>query len=186
MTVNRKRLVYFERWFDPIAEEILGAQDDIELVRLRYDDPEAENRSALAIACGYQVSAQTELREPWFGTADLLARCPRMLALSSTGAGYDVIDVDACTAAGVIVCNQSGTNSEPVAEHAMALMLALTKKVGISNRALLQRHGERSPAAVGNDIKGKTVGIVGIGQIGQLTAGFCTAFECACSPSTPI
>ena len=42
-----------------------------------------------------------------------------MLAVSSTGAGYDMIDVDACTAAGVIVVNQSGTNWEPVAEHAL-------------------------------------------------------------------
>ncbi len=185
MTVNRKRLVYFERWFDPIAEQILGAQDDIELVRLNYPDPEAENWSALAIACGYQVSARTELREPWFGTADLLSRCPRMLALCSAGAGHDVIDVDACTAAGVIVCNQSGTNSEPVAEHAMALMLALTKKVGSTNRALLRGTANDRLRMLGNNIKGKTVGIVGIGQIGRITAGYCKAFAMrvlACDP----
>jgi D-3-phosphoglycerate dehydrogenase len=117
MAINRKRLVFFERWFDPIAEEILDAQDDIELTRLHYADPEQDNWQSLALACGYQTAARVELQEPWFGTADLLSRCPMMLAMASAGAGYDVIDVDACTAAGVIVCSQSGTNSEPVAEQ---------------------------------------------------------------------
>jgi D-3-phosphoglycerate dehydrogenase len=103
MALNRKRLVYFERWFDPIAEQILGAQDDIELTRLRYADPVSDNWEPLKTAVGYQVSARTELQEPWFGNAALLERCPNMLAMSSAGAGYDVIDVDACNEAGVIV-----------------------------------------------------------------------------------
>lgn len=177
MAVNRKRLVYFERWFDPVAEQILGAQDDIELARLHYADPQDENWAAIASACGYQVSARTELMEPWFGTAELLSRCPQMLAMSSAGAGFDVIDVDACTAAGVIVCNQSGTNSEPVAEHAIALMLALTKRVGLTNRALLRGTANDRMQLSGNDIKGKTVGIIGIGQIGRLTAKYSNAFD---------
>jgi D-3-phosphoglycerate dehydrogenase / 2-oxoglutarate reductase len=177
VTVNRKRLVYFERWFDPVAEEILSAQDDIDLVRLSYVDPEAENWAALATACGYQISARTELKEPWFGNASLLARCPRLLAISSAGAGYDVIDVDACSAAGVAVVSQSGTNSEPVAEHAIGLMLALTKRVGYTNRALLAGTANDRWLLTGNNIKGKTVGIVGIGQIGRLTVKFCRAFD---------
>ncbi|MEA2743501.1 MAG: D-3-phosphoglycerate dehydrogenase / 2-oxoglutarate reductase [Acetobacteraceae bacterium] len=177
MAINRKRLVFFERWFDPIAEQILDAQDDIELTRLQYADPEQDNWQALASACGYQVAARTELVAPWFGTADLLSRCPLMLALCSAGAGFDVIDVDACNAAGVIVCSQSGTNSEPVAEHAIGLMLALTKRVGSSNRALMRGTATDRFALTGNDIKRKTAGIVGIGQIGRLTAKYCAAFD---------
>jgi hypothetical protein len=57
MAVNRKRLVFFERWFDPVAEQILSAQEDIELVRLRYVDAVDENWGAFSDACGYQVSA---------------------------------------------------------------------------------------------------------------------------------
>ena len=95
MALNRKRLVFFERFFHPIAEEILGAQDDIELVRLHYATPVADNWAEMERACGYHIGAQTELMKPWFGTAELLARCPDMLALCSTGAGYDVIDVAA-------------------------------------------------------------------------------------------
>jgi D-3-phosphoglycerate dehydrogenase / 2-oxoglutarate reductase len=185
MAINRKRLVYFERWFDPVAEQILGAQDDIELTRLLYADKQDDNWEGLRTACGYQVSARTELREPWFGNAALLARCPNMLALSSAGAGYDVIDVDACTAAGVLVVNQSGTNSEPVAEHAIALMLGLTKRVGFSHRAMVNGTANDRLLLSGNNIKGKTVGIVGIGQIGRLTAKYAAAFDMrvlACDP----
>ncbi len=76
MAVNRKRLEFFERWFDPVAEEILSAQEDIELVRLRYADAVEESWNALSTACGYQVSARTELTPPWFGDGVLLARCP--------------------------------------------------------------------------------------------------------------
>jgi D-3-phosphoglycerate dehydrogenase len=185
MALNRKRLVFFERWFDPIAEQILGAQDDIELTKLLYDDAEADNWPLLETAVGYQISAGTELRKPWGGDAALLARCPNMLAMSSAGAGYDVIDVDACNAAGVIVVNQSGTNSEPVAEHALALMLALTKRVGYSHRAMLNGTATDRLTLSGNNIKGKTVGIVGIGQIGRLTAKYASAFDMrvlACDP----
>jgi D-3-phosphoglycerate dehydrogenase / 2-oxoglutarate reductase len=185
MAISSKRVVFFERWFDPVAERILNAEEDIDLVRLRYTGPQEENWRTLASACGYQISARTELQEPWFGTPELLARCPRMLALSSAGAGYDVIDVDACTAAGVLVVNQSGTNSEPVAEHAVALMLGLTKRVGDSNRALLRGIATDRLQLSGHNIKGKTVGIVGIGQIGRLTAKFCGVFDMrvlACDP----
>jgi len=177
MAVNRKRLVFFERWFDPVAEQILSAQEDIELVRLHYADAMDETWGALSAACGYQVSARTELTPPWFGDGALLARCSRLLAMSSTGAGYDVIDVAACTDAGVLVVNQSGTNSEPVAEHAIGLILSLSKRIGLTNRSLLKGTANDRYAMIGNDIKGKTLGIVGIGQIGRLTSKYANAFD---------
>src|SRR5262249_22087628 len=104
-----------------------------------------------------------------------LARCPSLLALCSTGAGFDVIDVEACTKAGVIVCHQSGTNSEPVAEHAIAMMLGLTKRIAVTNRALRRADAPDRLQFFGSDLRGKTVGIVGIGNIGRLTAGYCRA-----------
>jgi D-3-phosphoglycerate dehydrogenase len=185
MPMNRTPLVYFERWFDPIAAKILGEQDDIELIRLEYATPEPDNWTELSRACGYQVGARTELVEPWFGSSDLLARCPNMLALCAIGAGHDVIDVDACTAAGVIACNQSGTNNEAVAEHAVGLMLSLSKKISLTNRALLRGTAESRYALIGNDLQHKTAGIVGIGRIGSRTAKFCHAFDMtvlACDP----
>jgi D-3-phosphoglycerate dehydrogenase len=89
------------------------------------------------------------------------------------GAGYDVIDVDACTRAGVIVCNQSGTNKEAVAEHALGFMLALSKKIVLSDRAMRKNKDLDRFLYTGNDLLGKTVGIVGIGNIGTRTAELC-------------
>lgn len=173
MTTNKPRLVYFESWVDPAAERILGAREDLELVRLEYAGPLPANQAEMARANGYQVQSRTELREPWFGDAALLARCPDLLALSSTGAGYDYIDVDACTAAGVIVCNQGGTNLEAVAEHALGLMLALSKRMGVADKALRRGGAVDRFALQGNDIKGKTLGIIGLGAIGSRLAELC-------------
>jgi len=175
VAVNLKRLVYFDSFMDPIANAIIGRRDDIDLVRLDYATAEAENWAEIAQAHGYQVQARGELRAPFFPDAALLARCPNLLAASSTGAGYDMIDVDACTAAGVIVVNQSGTNWEPVAEHALGMMLSLTKKIALSERAM-KRSAEfdRRPYA-GNNFRNKTVGIVGLGHIGRRVAQLCGA-----------
>jgi len=170
---NIKRLAYFERFFDPIAERTLAARPEIELVRLRYDRAERDAWSEISRSHGYQIQPRGELREPWFGDAALLERCPSLLAICSSGAGYDMIDVDACTAAGVIVCNQSGFNKEAVAEHALGFMLSLSKKIVLADK-MLRREGVRDRFRLtGNDIRGKTVGVIGIGQIGTRTAELC-------------
>lgn len=174
MSVIRPQLVFFERWVDPIAETMLGGRDDLELVRLEYAASPKGNWDRLARAHGYQVQARGELQAPWFGDAALIARCPNLLAMSSTGAGYDYIDVDACTSTGILVCNQSGANAEAVAEHALGLILALSKRIGLADKAM-----RRLGSAVdryelqGNDVLGKTLGIIGIGSIGRRLAEFC-------------
>jgi len=170
---NIKRLAYFERFFDPVAERTLAVRPEIELACLSYGKPEQESWAEMSRAHGYQIQPRGELREPWFGDAALLRRCPSLLAICSSGAGYDMIDVDACTAAGVIVCNQSGLNKEAVAEHALGFMLALSKKIGLADKALRREGVHDRFRFTGNDIRGKTVGVVGIGQIGTRTAELC-------------
>jgi D-3-phosphoglycerate dehydrogenase len=173
MAVNLKRLVYFDSFMDPIANAIISKRDDIDLVRLDYAASDASNWSEFRAAHGYQVQPRAELREPFFGDANPLARSPNMLALSSTGAGYDMIDVDACTSAGVIVVNQSGTNWEPVAEHALGMMLSLSKKIAQSERAMKRTPDLDRRAYAGNNLRNKTLGIVGVGHIGRRVAELC-------------
>lgn len=169
----RKRVVYFERWMNPVADEVLGGRPDLEVRRLEFEGDEQENWSILSAAHGYQSLPRTENAEAWFANARLLARCPDLVAVCSAGAGYDVVDVEACTAAGVIVCNQAGTNKEPVAEQALGFMLALSKKIALADRIV--RRGEVTDrwALMSNDIHGKTLGIVGIGHIGGHLAKIC-------------
>ncbi len=52
------------------------------------------------------------------------------MSVSTSGAGYDTVDVAACTEAGVIVVNQSGGNAQAVAEHAIGMMLGVSKRIG--------------------------------------------------------
>lgn len=173
MTANAKRLAYFEQWIDPVAVGMLQARPDIELIHLKFTSAEADNWMALSSAHGYQIQPRGDLREPWFGNAALIARCPRLLCISSTGAGYDMVDVEACSKAGIIVVCQTGTNKEAVAEHALGLMISLSKKIGITDKALRTGTYVDRYAFTGNDLLGKTVGIVGLGHIGSRVAELC-------------
>ena len=185
MTANVKRLAYFE-WVDPIAESMLSQRAEIELVRLSFDKPEGDTQDALSRAHGYQILPRGDLREPWFGDAALIARCPKLLCISSTGAGFDMVDVEACTKAGIIVVCQTGTNKEGVAEHALALIISLSKKIGLSDKAMRSDKPIDRYAFTGNDVLGKTVGIVGLGHIGKRVAELCNGLlrmrVLACDP----
>jgi D-3-phosphoglycerate dehydrogenase / 2-oxoglutarate reductase len=173
MTTNAMPLAYFERWLDPVAEKILSQRPEIELMRLTYADPVAETDDKISTAYGYQISPRTELLGPYFGDAALLAKCWNLLAISSSGAGYDMVDVDACTAAGVLVCNQSGTNARAVAEHALGMMLSLAKYISQSDK-IMRRGGNLDRFSMrATDLENKTVGIVGLGHIGGRTAELC-------------
>jgi D-3-phosphoglycerate dehydrogenase len=180
MTGGQPHLVY-ERWASPIVQTLL-ADAPITLARLDLAHDPAGSWAALAGAHGYQVANRTDVAglpngEQWLVGPELLARCPQLLAVCSTGAGYDVIDVEACTQAGVAVCNNSGPGAESVAEHALGLMLDLAKKITLSDRVL--RRGALSDREVlrGGQLLGKTLGVVGMGAIGRRLVELCAPFR---------
>lgn len=168
--------MYFDFWTDPVAPALLRDAPAIDLVELRYAGAAHANWEVMGRAHGYQIAPRGELQSPWFGDQSLLDRCPDLLAISSTGSGYDVVDVDACTRAGVLVCNQAGGNRRAVAEHALGLMISLSKRIALADRALRHRAVMRFEIA-GNDVGGKTVGIVGLGHIGSHLARLCAALD---------
>lgn len=173
MATNIKRIVYFHNRIDATADRLRAKRSDIDMTRQEFDGPAADNWQAIAAAHGYHASARTEMREPWFPDEKLIAKAPNMLAMCSLGAGYDVIDVDACTKAGIIVCNQSGANKEAVAEHALGLMLSLSKKIMLTDRLMRRQSGLDRFQFTGNDLLGKTIGIIGVGNIGTRVAELC-------------
>ena len=79
----------------------------------------AEISTAYGVHSGIRIGVDTE---------ELIQRGPNLLAIVSGLAGYDSINVPACTEAGVLVCNQTGMGNEPVAEHVTAGMLMLSHK----------------------------------------------------------
>ncbi len=104
----------------------------------------------------------------------MLSRTPNLLVASSNGAGYDTIDVDACTRAGVLAVNQAGGNKEGVAEHALGFMLALTKRIGETDRVMRREAGIKRVAYMGHDLLGRTIGIIGLGHVGTRLAELCS------------
>ena len=120
MSVNNKRVFYVKYLAHEIYAEILQARPDVRLDRLENESPEEIAAPILSAAHAYQVgAARDELARHFHVDGDLLRRAPNLLIVSSNGAGYDPVDVEACTAAGVLVVNQSGGNAHSVAEHAL-------------------------------------------------------------------
>lgn len=104
-------------------------------------------------------------------TAEVMDALPALKVLSKIGVGVDTIDVAAATARGITVCNTPGGNDSVfVAEHAMALILALRKQLHIWTREHLQQGGWRRPQVFSAPMDGQTVGIVGFGRIGRALA----------------
>jgi D-3-phosphoglycerate dehydrogenase len=174
MSVNNKRVFYVKYLAHPIYETILKSRSDVRLDRLENESPDAVAAPVLAAAHAYQVgAARDELARHFHVDADLLRRASNLLIVSSNGAGYDPVDVEACTAAGVLVVNQSGGNANSVAEHALGMLLTLSKRIIEADRALRREPNVNRNALVGNEAQGKTIGIVGLGNVGRRIAELC-------------
>ena len=144
------------------------------MARLENETPEAEAAPVLAAAHAYQIgAARDEIGDPLArdrGAAGARAQPARGL---QNGAGYDTIDVAACTRAGLLAVNQSGGNREAVAEHALAMMLTLSKRIVEIDRRCAARPASRATTTSATTSTAKTMGIIGIGKIGSRIAELC-------------
>lgn len=118
------------------------------------------------------------MRRPW-NWSEFLDLAPELRMIQGAGIGYDHIDVDACSKRNVMVCNVAEIMSESVAQHAMALILDLSKKITLADRRIRQNNNwAQDPDRVGFELWGKTLGIIGLGGIGGRLALKCrTAFN---------
>lgn len=187
MKVNSKRAFYVEYLAHPSFADVLTERPDVQLDRIANDAAEAEAAPILAAAHAYQIiSARDELAPSFFADAALLGRAPNLLVVSTHGAGFDTVSLDACTASGVLVVNQAGGNAEAVAEHALGLLLCLTKRIVESDRRLRRASGIDRNAYIGRDTRGKTIGVVGLGHVGTRLAELCRSLfrmrVLACDP----
>src|SRR5580704_11525484 len=174
MTVNTKRVFYVKYLAHPVYTDIMAARPDVRLDRLENDSPDEVAAPVLSAAHVYQVGAARDELAPHFHVhADLLRRAPNLLIVSSNGAGFDPVDVEACTAAGVVVVNQSGGNAQSVAEHALGMLLTLSKRIIQADRALRRDANVNRNELMGTEVHGKTVGIVGLGNVGRRIAALC-------------
>src|SRR6202034_2896113 len=102
-------------------------------------------------------------------TAALMANAGRLRVIGRAGVGVDNVDVDAATRRGVMVMNTPGGNAVSVAEHTIALMLGLARAVPQANASIQAGKWEKS-AFSGTEMRGKTIGLVGLGRVGTEVA----------------
>lgn len=109
-------------------------------------------------------------------TADLVAAAPRLRAIARAGTGVDNIDVAAASARGIVVMNAPGANSISVAELTLALLLALARRIPAADASMKRGEWDKR-SFVGEEVRGKTLGLAGLGRIGQEVARRARAFE---------
>ena len=97
----------------------------------------------------------------------VLAACPTLRLISIWGAGTDNVDLAACKARGVTVTNTPGVNAHALAEHTIALMLAVTRRIPAMDRDV--RAGQW-PRGLLTQLEGRTLGLIGLGAIGSRVA----------------
>ncbi|HMC07619.1 MAG TPA: phosphoglycerate dehydrogenase [Solirubrobacterales bacterium] len=147
--------------------ELLRSEFDVEL-GLEMSDEELRER--LSEFDAIVIRSATKL------TPDLIERAGRLKVIGRAGTGVDNVDVEAATKRGIVVVNAPESNSVAAAEHTLALVLALCRNVPQAHASLVDGEWARSRFA-GNELYGKTLGVIGFGRIGQLVAKRAQSFE---------
>ena len=154
---------------DKLAEstvEALGDQVEVRWV----DGPDREKLlAAVPEADALLVRSATNV------DAEVLTAAPKLKIVARAGVGLDNVDVDTATERGVLVVNAPTSNIHSAAEHALALLLSAARQIPAAD-ASLREHAWKRSSFSGTEIFGKTVGVVGLGRIGQLVAQRLAAF----------
>jgi len=145
---------------EPIAES------GLELLRSRFEvveDGESDLSSIIGDFDAIVIRSATRL------DAALIERADRLKVIGRAGVGIDNVDVDAATRRGIVVANAPESTAVSAAEHAVALMLALSRNIPQAHAALKDARWERGRFA-GIELAGKTLGVLGLGRIGREVA----------------
>lgn len=119
-------------------------------------------------------------------TASLLDRLPDLKIVAVHGAGVDPVDIEACTARGVQVTNAPGANANAVAELVFGLMLAHVRQIPASAHKAMAEKAWDAARHTGGELRGRTLGLVGFGQIGKRVALIAQAFGMTVAASDPV
>src|SRR5512145_1046611 len=164
---------------EQIAEEGLAALRAVAEVDLRTDLDKAQLIEVLPNYDALVVRSATKV------TAEVLAAGTQLRVVGRAGTGVDNIDVAAATRRGITVVNAPASNSVAVAELTLALILALARRVPQANTSLQSGKWERGKF-MGFEVRGKTLGLIGLGRIGTEVALRARAFEMTVLAYDPV
>jgi len=155
---------------DPIAEEGIQLLSDYAQVDIKTKLEPEQLKAIIGDYDALIVRSQTQVG------ADIIESGNKLRAIGRAGVGTDNIDVEAATRKGIVVVNAPTGNTVSAAEHTIALMLALARNVPQANIDLKSGKWQRGEL-VGTELRNKTLGIVGIGNVGSEVAKRAQAFE---------
>ena len=163
---NRPRVLILESMYHPAGLELLARKTDIDIL-----ENATEERIVDAIADADAVF----VRYPSKLSAKAIRAGGNVVAISTSGRGTDAIDIEAASAGGIAVVNNPGAGRVPVSEHTLGLMLELAKQFRRSDAEIRAGGGfGQGPISTRFHLEGRTVGIVGCGDIGSEVARKCS------------
>ena len=153
--ISPKGIELLEKEFEVVVKDKLPADELLEII------PEFD---ALMVRSASKV------------TAEVIEKAKNLKIIGRAGVGVDNIDVPAATAKGILVINSPGGNTIAATEHTMAMMLSMSRHIPIANETLQKGEWNRKKY-VGVELKGKTLGVIGMGRIGSGVAKRALAFR---------
>ncbi len=150
-----------------VAEPL--AKQGLEILRAHHDVDEKIGLSPDELAAIIGEYDALLVRSQVKVTADILAHASRLVVIGRAGVGVDNVDLEAATRAGIVVVNAPTGNTVSAAEQTIALMLALARKTAAADASVRRGEWKRS-AFTGVELRGRTLGIIGLGKIGQAVA----------------
>jgi len=146
---------------DPISESGISVLKKAGIKTLQlYDVSSSEIIKACTDASGWIIRSGTKI------DAKIMKVSKKLRAIGRAGVGIDNIDISAATRMGVVVMNTPDVNTISAAEHTVAMMLALSRNISKGDFELKQKEWNRH-LLIGTELRGKTLGIVGLGKIGR-------------------
>lgn len=162
-----------------MAEKILVADGvsawGVEILQQEYEVVERPKLTAQELQDTIGEYVAIVVRSATKLTAEVLAKADQLRVIGRAGVGVDNIDIAAATKRGIVVLNAPNGNTNAATEHAMALMLAMARRIPEADASLRQGRWERSHL-VGFELKGRTLGVLGLGRIGSGVALRAQAF----------
>ncbi len=169
-----------------VVSDKLGAAG-LELLRgiAGYEVSDVAGKGPEALDAVLPDAAALVVRSETKVTSAIIAQAPKLKVIGRAGMGVDTIDVEAASAKKIAVLTAPGANSNSVAEYTFALLLALCRKVPSAAASLEAGKWDRK-GFEGSELRGKTLGLVGLGRIGSIVASIAGGFGMTVIGTDPV
>lgn len=156
--------VLLSKEINPAGMKLLDGK--AEIITLKKFDVETI-KDAVSDVIGIVLRTNIQINQ------EIIDAAPLLKIISRTGVGVDNVDVVAASKRGIMVCNTLGINTNSVAEHSFALIIALAKQLKVLDNAVSRGEWKKRYTSKAVDLEDKTLGLVGSGHIGRLLAKKC-------------